>query len=376
MSPQRAQNTSLMAIAAAASSTSPTPTPANNATSVIIGVTVSVGLVVLLIVAFRIWRCTRPPKAPFPPKGPLAHDRQRHMVGDFSQSELQSQLPTRTHGFMPLAQNAPYSRHSHQASSRTDVASIPPSSPSVVSSQAHLVSESDENMETIRGRRPSLANPSSPRRHLHGYRSRTISNTGSVRSTRSRQSSQGTIRGPPHLHHINIVLPQPLASGLNNNTHFRQPPMPYRRAYPVKKRSESCDRGALFFCSSPVDRWLTVVLFSVEYRFRRVSMDDSSSSTHDSVPHTTPQSASAENTHPLPPLPNGSLITPSTPRRHVSNAPAPDILSPNASVPLLTEPCPSPDYGPPPLPPPKDPQPRYSSRRRRHSESASGRQRP
>lgn len=228
---------SLPIVAAASSSSS--PASATNATPVIIGVTVSVGSVLLLVVAFRIWNCTRPPKAPLPPKGPLAHDRQRHAAAGFAQPAF----PIRAQEFMhmPLPNNASYPGHTRQASSRTEIASIPPSSPSIVSSQAHLVSESDENAD-VRGRQPSLGSPANARHH-RGHRSRTVSNTGSVRSTRSRQSSLGTIRGPPHHHHVNIVLPQPLAPGLyNNNNTFWQPPFP--RAPTREKRSESCDRGA------------------------------------------------------------------------------------------------------------------------------------
>jgi hypothetical protein len=244
---------SLVAVVAAASTPSSSTGLGTNATSVIIGVTVSVGSVLILVVAFRIWRCTRPPKAPLPPKGPLAHDRQRHTAAEFSQARLQSSLPIRAEAFVPLekhVQNAPYNHYSRQTGSRTDVASIPPSSPSVVSSQAHLVSGGDENAEIRRGRRPSMGSSSSVVRQHHGYRPRTISNTGSVRSTHSRHSSQGTIRGPPHRRPVNIVLPKPLAPGLCDASSLLQPHVPHTSNYTREKRSQSRE-GSVYTATSP-----------------------------------------------------------------------------------------------------------------------------
>ena len=245
--PVTSSKTFAAAAVAAASTSSSSLASVSSATSVIIGVTVSLGSVVLLVVAIRIWRCTRPPKAPLPPKGPLAHDRLRHMPAEFTQSELPAFAPARAQGSVPLARNrphSPYNDHSRHSCSRTDVASILPSSSSIVSSQAHLFPEGDENAEMRRGRRPSMGSPSGAGRH-HGYRSRTISNTGSVRSTRSRQSSQGTVRGPPHHRHVNIVLPSPLAPGLYNINTLRQPHAHPHHDNSGERRSLSRERGLL-----------------------------------------------------------------------------------------------------------------------------------
>ncbi|KAF8529485.1 hypothetical protein JB92DRAFT_3106706 [Gautieria morchelliformis] len=394
----------LVAVAAAASTSSSSNGSGTNATSVIIGVTVSVGSVLILVVAFRIWRCTRPPKAPLPPKGPLAHDRQRHIAAEFSQAQLQSSLPIRAETFVPSEkhmQNAPYNNYSRQTNSRTDVASIPPSSPSVVSSQAHLVSESDENAEVRRGRRPSMGSSTSVVRQHHGYRPRTTSNTGSVRSTHSRQSNQGTIRGPPHRRPVNIVLPKPLAPGLYDTSSLLQPHMPHTSDYAHERRSQSRE-GSVYTATSPesavymqshtphaydytsarhsgsrerytLSRGSQSDPREREYQSGRVSIDGSSSSAHESSPRTPLYHPSAY-PPPGPPSPTGDPTTPSTPKVQMSSTQSPGG-SPNTSVPLLVQPKPSPDQGPPPPLPPKDFPPRRTHRRR-HSESAAGRQKP
>lgn len=364
------------AAVAAASTSSTSPASVTNATSVIIGVTVSVGSVVLLVVAIRIWRCTRPPKAPLPPKGPLAHDRLRHMAAEFTQSELPASVPIRAQGVLSAGNtpNSPYNNCYRQSCSRIDVVSIPPSSSSMVSSQAHLVPpESDENAEIRRGRRPSLGSPSSAVRH-HGYRSRTISNTGSVRSTRSRQSSQGTVRGPPHHRHVNIVLPQPLAPGLYNiNNTLQHPHAHHPPDNSSERRSVSRDRGVLSGIS--LNPHLIVFHF-LEPRSGRVLMDGSSSSAHDPVPHTPPLHHGLGVAHPSPSLRTEYPTSPTTPQSHASNALSVDFSSPspNASAPLLKQSAmSSPDLGPPPPVPPKDFMPRRSSHPSRNHKSAGGR---
>jgi len=349
ISPGPSPTLAVRPIVAAASSSHSTST-----TSVIIGVSVGVGCLVLLVAGYRIWICMRRrPKAPLPPKGPLAYDRQRQMENAYARSELQT-----PQSFAPFTRGALFD-HSRQASFQTDDSSIPPSSPSM-SSQAHLVQTppgSDVNGEITRQRRPSFGSTASPMRHQYSHRKRTSSNAGSVHSTRSRQSfSQSTIRGAPHARYnrVDIVLPQPLAPGLyNNNGSPRQSRIPHSRASSRETRSES--RGE--------DYWTP-----------RASIDGASSSTHESVVSSNQHHSPARYPPPVPPLPAGYSTASSattSPGLSESSSPLfPEATSPNSSGPLLSNFTPSPKSGPPPLPPPKDPQPPRSSRTRKRSESA------
>lgn len=211
----------------------------SNMTPVIIGVSVGVGCCVLLILGYRIWKCTGRSAVPLPPKGPLAHHRQRQMLSVYPQSKV----PMYTGGFALFTNNAPYGDHTPHTSYQTDDSSISPSFSSPITSQASLIPTSEENGEITRKHRPSFGSTASPVRHpLHDHRKRTLSNAGSVHSSRSRQSStNGTVRGAPHARHsrVDIVLPEPLAPGLyNNNTSPRQS----RMRVPHSSRASSRER--------------------------------------------------------------------------------------------------------------------------------------
>jgi len=276
--------------------TSRSESSGSSSTAAVIGVCTGVGSVVLLFLLYRIWQCARrSPKVPLPPRKPLADPA--FLIP-----------PT------PFSNHIPYQSLSASASN-VDVSSVgAPPSPSVVSSNAHLAqspSESEESEERTRGRLPSLGSSSSTFHHQRRHRSRTVSNAGSIHSI---QSNTGTIRGPPHRSRINIVLPQPLAPGLQHNPpmmHTRQSSAPIPRAPSIERFSEARDNWPLPYATS------------------------SAGTSRPSSRQTRPRRAMSFQ----PPTPP-SMTTPmlETPPR--SNLPASSH---------------SPDYGPPPLPPPKDP---------------------
>ncbi|KAF8587356.1 hypothetical protein K439DRAFT_1614459 [Ramaria rubella] len=346
----------------AAAPSSP-PASTANTTSVIIGVTVPIGVVILLVVVYRVWRYTRPSGPPLPPKGPLAYDRQRQIAAAYSNPDLRASFKISRSPFMN-SHATPYGHDSPNTSLQADEQSIPPS-PSVVSSQAHLVStptENEANAEVPRGRRASMSSSASAIRH-NGHRPSTRSTSGSVRSTRSRQSSygpsrSGTIRGAPHHNRVDIVLPQPLAPGLyaiNNSGGSRTSRSTPRSRVPSReRRPEFHDK---------------------EHPSGRVSMDGPPPLSHEPDAHANFQHTSPEYPPPVPPLPVEYAVLPSS----TSVPPSPDVSklsSPNASRPLLSGFSPSPERGPAPLPPPKDVKPRRPSRPYPRGESTERRQPP
>ena len=308
--------------------------PESRSTAAIIGVCSGVGSLLILFVAYRIWRCARSPRVPLPPKKPLAYDTQRQLASNYHESTF---LAPRA----PFTNHIPYQSLS-ESGSVTDVSSAPPPSPSMVSSQAHLIqspTESEESMERVRGRAPSLGSSASTIRHQQRHRSRTASNAGSIHSVRSYQSNAGTVRGPPHRTRINIVLPQPLASGVQQYDppvrHMRQSSAPIPKAPSLDTFSEP--RGALYvpekmYPNTSPDQFPVPYAITTAVGGRRSSSRTRRAMTSPSMP-------------PVPPL-NPSNQVAVTPQKR-SHTPSQIPSTSNYS----------PDYGPPPLPPPKDPIP-------------------